>query len=123
MNFKKLDWHDETKFQKNMIDLGYNLLKIQYFYEEDQISKLSGLIHDHDTKASITLAYQDAGKETASYLETVTAFRNGESHLPKDQESFEWVMEYYLGKIKDLATFEISSHDDFIKWLFRPRLV
>ncbi len=117
MTFKPLYWEEPARFPENMINLGYNIFKIKYFYEEDQLEKLGRSIVDANNRADIITGYQDAADEATTYLKAITAFRNGDACLPEDQEYFEYILNYYTQKEADLANFELEDEERFLQWL------
>lgn len=117
MTFKPLYWEDAARFQENMLNLGYNIFKIKYFYEEDQLTKLGKAINDSKNRADIVNGYQIAADEATTYLKAVTAFRNGDARLPEDQEYFEYILNYFTQKEADLFNFELEDKERFLQWL------
>lgn len=117
MTFKPLYWEETARFQENMLNLGYNIFKIKYFYEEDQLEKLNHVIDNSQKRAEIITSYQDAADEATTYLKAITAFRNSDARLPDDQEYFEYILNYYTQKEADLANFELEDEEQFLKWL------
>lgn len=117
MTFKALQWEDPARFPENMLNLGYNIFKIKYFYEEDQLEKLGRAISNAQNRAEIVTGYQEATDEATTYLKAVTAFRNGDAHLPEDQEFFEYILNYFTQKEADLLHFELENEERFLQWL------
>lgn len=117
MTFKPLHWDNPALFQESLLNLGYNIFKIKYFYEEDQLQKISHKIQNPETVTSIINGYQNAGDEATTYLKAVTGFRNGDASLPDDQEYFDYILNYFTQKEADLANFELEDEDRFWSWL------
>lgn len=117
MRFKELYWDNPSMFQENMLNLGYNIFKIKYFYEEDQLPKLSRQMMNPEHIFFINQGYQEASDEAEIYLKSIVAFRNGDAVLPKDQEYFEYILNYFHKKEEDLANFELDDEDRFWEWL------
>jgi len=117
MTFKPLQWEDPAYFQENMLSLGYNIFKVKYFYEEDQLDKLGKTIDNVQNRAKVINGYQEAADEATTYLKTITAFKNGDICLPKDQEYFEYILNYFMQKEADLLDFELEDEKHFLQWL------
>jgi len=117
MTFKNTNWDDPSMFRENLGALGYNIFKIKYFYEEDQLDKLSRSIHDVNTRDSLVQGYMEAADEATVYLKTINAFLTGNASLPDDKYQLEWLLEYFLVKERHLLTFELESEEGLISWI------
>jgi hypothetical protein len=117
MTFKPLQWEDSAHFQENMLNLGYNIFKIKYFYKEDQHEKLGKAISNAQNRAEVITGYQAAADEATTYLKAVTAFRNGDACLLEDEEYFEYILNYFTQKEVDLLHFELEDEERFLQWL------
>lgn len=117
MTFKQLDWTDPAGFQDNLLNLAYNIFKVQFFYEEDQLPKLSRHITDDRRRTQLLLAYQEAADEANVYLKTIQAFRMGKAKLPQNSDYFQYLLEYFESKEKELLNFEIENEARFKSWL------
>lgn len=117
MIFKKLYFEEYTLFQENMINLGFNIYKIKYFYEEDQLQKLSRLISDHKELEVTVTKYQDAAEEAEIYLKAVAAFLEGSAFLPEHQLELTYLMNYFTAKEEELYSSELENEEVFFEWL------
>ena len=117
MNFIELHWDDPTLFQDNLAKLASNIFKIKYFYEEDQLEILSRNIIDPVTRAYVVQGYQEAANKATIYLKANAAFLDGSATLPKDEEHFGGLLEYFTVKEVDLTNFELDDSTRFIEWL------
>lgn len=116
MTFKALYWENPSLFQENLLNMAYNLFKIQYFYEEDQLPKISQLITEPQIQTTLLQSYQEAADEAKVYLKTIQAFRLKRAKLPDEQEYFNYLLEYFMLKDKELSAFELNE-ERFMKWM------
>jgi len=109
MTFKTLKWEDPSLFQKNLLNLAYNLFKVKYFYEEEQPIRMNDYILEFQTKQFLLETYQEAADEAKVYLKVIQAFRLQKAKLPKEQEYFNYLLEYFILKEKELSSFELYN--------------
>jgi len=116
MTFKTLKWEDPSLFQENLLNLAYNLFKVKYFYEEEQPIRMNDYILEFQTKQFLLETYQEAADEAKVYLKVIQAFRLQKAKLPKEQEYFNYLLEYFMLKEKELSSFELDEKC-FLNWL------
>jgi len=117
MTFKKTNWDNPSMFRENLVALAYNIFKIKYFYEEDQLKKLGLSISDSGSREFLVQGYMDAADEATVYLKTVDAFLAGDANLSDDKQHFEWLLAYFSIKEKHLLNFELENEEGFFPWL------
>lgn len=117
MKFVPVTFSDPSLFKEDLLKLATNIFKIKYFYEEDQLPKLSFQMMNPEDIFFLTQGYQEASDEAEIYLKTITAFFTDDAILPDDAEYFNAVIEYFTVKESDLAHHELDDEDRFWEWL------
>ena len=112
-----MNWDNPSIFHENLVKLGYNLFKIKYFYEEDQLEKLSKSIDNEATRDNLVQGYMNAADEATVYIKTLDAFLAGNASLPADQQQFDWILEYFLVKERHLLNFELENEEGLVSWI------
>ena len=117
MLFKELYLEEPAKISLTLQHLSYNLFLIKYFYEEDQLEKLSRMFKDLSTQHAVINDYQKVADEATIYLQVLNGFRRGHYNLKDDKDKFEAIIDYFNYKKEDLLNFELSNPSYFFNWI------
>ena len=117
MTFKEVSWENPTLFHENMIRLAYNVFKIKYFYEVDQLEKLSRDTTNANTRDLLVKGYMEAADEATIYLKAIDAFMAGDVSPSDKDQHFEWLLAYFSIKEEHLLHFELENEEGFFSWM------
>ncbi len=119
MTFKEVNWENPSLFHENLIRLAYNVFKIKYFYEVDQLEKLSRDTANANTRDFLVKGYMKAADEATVYLKTIDAFVAGDVSPSDMEQHFEWLLAYFSIKEEHLLDCELENEEGFFSWLGR----
>jgi len=119
MTFQKVSWDNPSMFHENMRKLAYNVFKIKYFYEVDQLEKLSRDTVNTNTRSFLVNGYMEAADEATTYLKAIDAFILGDVSSSDKDQHFEWLLSYFSVKEEHLLDCELENEEGFFSWLER----
>ena len=109
-----LDGEDKTL---TLNHFSFNLFKIAFYYEEDQLETISKKYESDEARRYILDNYHLVAQEAVYFIRILNAFMTGHYTFEEHQNYFDDLVKYFHIKEKDLKDDELSNFDRFEEWL------
>ena len=116
MEFIPIDTEYNSLSKDNLINLETNLLKIKYYYEEDQLEYLSSIPERILQEIYINI-YMDYANEISMYIDILATLETRVETEITNKELIEIIIDYFLFYDEILEDKEIKNHKGFSNWL------